>query len=133
FFHKSHAKPLSDAAFDLTFDESGVDSAADVVGGGELQNLDGAKLEVDLDFGEMSAETVDSVGNALAIFVQRFCRGIIGHFSAKDVAALVERQLAQIDFRAGRFFAEVQVAGLDVDWHGVRQVTKFENFLPQFF
>ncbi len=33
FFHERHAQALGDAAFDLAFDESGVDGAAYVVDG----------------------------------------------------------------------------------------------------
>src|ERR1041385_5391939 len=40
-FHESVAQTLSDTAFDLAFDESGIDGAADIVGGGDLQYTHG--------------------------------------------------------------------------------------------
>ena len=96
-FHEGHAEALRDAAFDLAFDQGGVNGAADVVGGGQFQNFDGAEFEIDFDFGEMRAESVDGVGNALAVFVEGLGGRIVGGFGADDITALVERKFSQVD------------------------------------
>src|SRR6266849_7772317 len=95
FFHECHAEALGHAAFDLPFDESGIDGAADVVSGGEADNFYGAEFGVHFDFGEMRAEAVDGVGGALSIFVEGFGGWVEGGFGAEDVAVVIEGQIAQ--------------------------------------
>ncbi len=95
--HERHAEALRNASFDLTFDEGRVDRAAHVMGGRELQDFDGAKLEIDLNFGEVCAEPEDGVGDALAIFIERLGGRIERDFGAQDVTAFIERKFAQIN------------------------------------
>ena len=67
FLHQRHADALRDAAFDLAFDEQRVDRLADIMGGGDLEQLDRAEADVDLELGDLRAEAVDGIGLALAL------------------------------------------------------------------
>ncbi len=74
------------------------------MGGGDLQNFDGAEFRVHFQFGEVRAKSVDSVGDTLAIVVQRRCSGIECRLGTDNVAAFVERKLSKVD---GLFLASV--------------------------
>ena len=67
---------LGDAALDLALDLGRVDRAADVVGGDDPQDLDGAELEIDLDVGDLGGEAVGRVGAALAVAAERRARRV---------------------------------------------------------
>ena len=71
FFHQGHAQALRDAAFDLAFDESGIDGAADIVGGYDCENADGAEFDIDDSLPPVRAEAEDGVRITLAVFVER--------------------------------------------------------------
>ena len=104
FFHQSHAQALRGAAFDLAFDESGIDGAANIVGGDDSKDAHGAEFDIDTDFGEMRAEAEDGVGIALAVFIERSGGRIECGFGGGDVAARVERKCAKIDRARARHF-----------------------------
>jgi len=67
------------------------------VGGGDLQNFDGAEFVSHFQFGEVCAKSVDSIGDTLAIVVQRRCSGIECSLGTDNVAAFVERKLSKVD------------------------------------
>src|SRR6201993_1878969 len=95
FFHQRHAEALRDAAFDLAFDQSWVNSASHVVGGSQLQNFDSSEFEIDFDFGEMRAEPINGIGNALAILIERLGGRIVGDFGAEDITEPIERKIVE--------------------------------------
>ena len=86
FLHQREADALGDAAFDLAFGEGGVDGAAEVVGGGELEELDGAEGGVDGELGDLGAVAVDGVGDALAVGVEGGGRRVVAFLGGEDVA-----------------------------------------------
>ena len=86
FLHQRQADALGDAAFDLAFGEGGVDGAAEVVGGGELEELDRAEGGVDGELGDLGAVAVDGVGGALAVGVERRGRRVVAFLGGEDVA-----------------------------------------------
>src|SRR5581483_6738000 len=57
FFHQRHAQSLRNAALDLTFNQSGIDRASDVMGGGHLQHTNRAQFNIDFDLRHVRAET----------------------------------------------------------------------------
>src|SRR5205807_2124267 len=56
FLVERPADALDDAALDLTLDIARVDRGADVLGGDEAQDLDRARLRIDLDITELRRE-----------------------------------------------------------------------------
>ena len=60
-----------DAAFDLAFEQRGIDCAAHVVRGDDLQDLDGPEFDIDLDLRQMRAEPVERMGRTLFIRQRR--------------------------------------------------------------
>ncbi len=88
-------RPCAAPAFDLAFNERGIDGAAHVMRGGDLQNFDGAEFGVHLDFSKVRAETEYGVGNTLAVTVERRNGWIEGGLGARNVPARVERHFAQ--------------------------------------
>ena len=92
FLHQRHADALRDAALDLAFGKQRVDRLADIVRGGDLDQLHRAELHVDLELGDLRAIAVDGVGLALALGVERRGRRIVGLHRAEDEAVGVGRQ-----------------------------------------
>src|SRR5207248_9121259 len=45
-FHEGHAEALSDSTLDLTFDQRGIDGAADIVRSCDLQNTNSAQISI---------------------------------------------------------------------------------------
>ena len=86
FLHEREADALGDAALDLAFGEGGVDGAAEVVGGGELQELHGAEGGVDGELGDLGAVAVDGVGGALAVGVEGGGGRVVAFLGGEDVA-----------------------------------------------
>ena len=85
--HQRQAETLRDAALDLAFDQRRVDRAADIVRGDDLQHLDRAEFDVDLDLGQVGAEAVDGVGLALAVGIERRRRRVVGLLRRQHIAA----------------------------------------------
>ena len=88
---------MGGAAFDLSFNERWINGPADVVRRGNFQHAHRAQFAVNRNFRQMGAESINSVGRALAIFVQRAGGWIKRHFSRQHVAVFIEGQIAQSD------------------------------------
>ncbi len=88
FFHQRHPQALGGAAFDLSFNQRGIDGPADVVRGGDLQHAHRAQFSIDSDLRQMRAESINRIGRALAIFVQRAGGRIESRLPGEHVAIL---------------------------------------------
>ena len=88
---------LRGAAFDLAFDQRGIDGAAHIVSGGDLQDLHRAEFRIDGNLGQVRAKSEYGVGNSLTVFVERAGRRIEGGFRREHVAVWIQRKRAQID------------------------------------
>ena len=86
---------LRDAAFDLSFDQRGIDGASHIMRRSNFQHADGAEFHVDFNLRHVRAESVNRVGSSLPVFVERAGRRIEGRFAGHHVAMLVERQVSQ--------------------------------------
>ena len=106
FLHQRHADALRDAALDLAFDQQRVDRLADIVRGGDLDQLHRAELQVDLEFGDLRAIAIDGVGLALALGVERQRRRIVGFLGAEDEAVGIGSQRGEIDAAGGFALAD---------------------------
>ena len=76
FLHQREAEPLRRTAFDLSLDQHGIDGSADVVRGDQPNQLHRAKLDIDLDLGQMRAEAIDGIRVALTVSIERSGRRI---------------------------------------------------------
>ena len=65
--HQRHADALRDAAVDLALDLRRVDGAADVVRGVDVEQPDGAELDVDLDLRDLRREAIRIFDQTFAI------------------------------------------------------------------
>src|SRR5215813_6133149 len=72
--HQREADALGDPAMDLAFHLRRVDRPADVVRGGDLQELGRTELEIHRELGELRGEPVGRVGRAPAVRVERHGR-----------------------------------------------------------
>src|ERR1700739_1819647 len=79
----------------------------------------------------MGAETVDGVGKALSILVERLGGRIEGGFSAEDVAALVERKLGEVNIFAKRFLRELELVFENMELSSMADSAKAQDFFPQ--
>ena len=102
FLHQRHADALRDAALDLALDQQRVDRLADIMRGGDLDQLHRAELEVDLELGDLRAVAVDGIGLALALGVERQRRRIVGLLGAEDEAVGIDGERGKIDAAARR-------------------------------
>ena len=69
FLHQRHAETLGDAALDLPSGEKRVDHPPEIMRRGDADDLDLAKLQVDLDLGDLRAITIHGIRGPLAILV----------------------------------------------------------------
>src|SRR5690606_12604398 len=97
FLHQREADALGDAALDLALGQRRVDGAAEVVGGGDLQQPDGAEGGGDGELGDLGAVAVDGVGGALAIGVERRRGRVVAFFRGDDVALRVHGQGGEVE------------------------------------
>ena len=86
FFHQRHAQALRNAAFDLSFNQRGIDCAAHIVRRGDLQHAHRSQFDVDFDLRHVSAEAEDRVRTSLPIFVERTGRRIECRLAGDDVS-----------------------------------------------
>src|ERR1700675_1913936 len=85
FLHQGHAESLSNAAFDLAFNQSWIDGAANIVRGYNLQNAHRAEFDIYRNFSKVRAESVDRVWNSLPVFIKRTSWRIECLFGGKHV------------------------------------------------
>src|ERR1700730_19273034 len=76
FLHQRHAESLGDTALDLPLNQSGINGAAYIVCGDDLQNAHRPELDINSNFRHVSAESVHRIWNALAVLVEWAGRGI---------------------------------------------------------
>ena len=97
FLHQGHADPLRNAAFDLAFNERGIDRATHVVSCGDFKYLHRAQFDIDLDFSKMRAESEDRVGDALTVLIERAGRRVECSLGGKSVSVSIEGQIGKLD------------------------------------
>ena len=68
-FHHCHAEALGNTAFDLAHDRQRIECDPDVLGRGDLDDLDQAQLRVNVDHGTVGDERERGVTVALAVLV----------------------------------------------------------------
>src|ERR1700730_6723313 len=97
FLHQGHAESLSNAAFDLAFNQSWIDGAANIVRSNNFQNAHCAELNIHRNFRQVRAESVDRVWNSLPVFIEWSSWRIECLFGGEHVAVAVQRQIVQSD------------------------------------
>ena len=91
FFHQGHAQTLRDAAFDLSFDQRGIDRAPDVMRRRHFQHAHRSQFHIDFDLRHVRAKAVDRVWRTLPVFIERSDRRIECLFAGDDISVLIER------------------------------------------
>ncbi len=123
---------MGGAAFDLSFDERWIDGAADVVRGGDLQHAHRAQFGVDCNLRQVGAESINGIGIALAIFVERAGGRIESGLAGEHVAVLIQRQVAQADGALLAIFFNRDSAVLEIDDRAFAGVRQAQNGAAQF-
>src|SRR5215470_2194553 len=95
FFHERHSQSLGDAAFNLTFNQGGIDSAADIMSRRNLQNSNRTEFGVDFNLRHVRAKAVDRVGNALPIFIELAGGRVEGRFPGDYVTVLIKGHILE--------------------------------------
>jgi len=135
FLHQRHPQPLRCAAFDLPFNQSWINGAANIMRGGYFQYTDGAQFRINGNLHQVRPKSKDSIWNALPIFIQRTGGGVERCVSSDHVAVLVERQLAQGDSARpgiGILFCDPYATILEIDDSTVASVREAQNGFPEF-
>ena len=97
FLHQRHADALRDATLDLALGQQRIDRPADIVGGGDLDELYGSQPNVDLEFRDLRAVAVDGVGSALPVGIERLGRRIIAFGGAEYEPIRIDGERCEVD------------------------------------
>src|SRR5436190_5864769 len=97
FLHERHAESLGGAAFDLAFNQSGIDRSSDIMSCRNPEHAHGSEFDIHLHLGQMRAEAVHGIWIPLTILVERAGRRIERGFLRQDIPVLVERKIGKVN------------------------------------
>src|SRR5277367_2445469 len=132
FLHQRHAEALSHTAFDLSFDQRGIDRATYVMRGNNLQHPHRSQFNINGNLRHVSAKSVDCVRAALSVFVERAGGWIESLLGSQNITVLIERQILWTEITLRPVFADRQRARAELDHRIFVRVRAQKNGAPEF-
>ena len=131
FLHQRHAESLGDAALDLSGGEKRVDHPSEIMRRGDADDLDRAKLQVDLDLGDLRAIAIDGIRRSLAILVERNRWRIEALFGAQHIAEFIGRHLGKLDTACGAAVGDDDRCAVEADGGLLAHIAEPQDVRPQ--